>query len=162
MHDEIASRGDEKVTHLCEPYLIEGKYKNVKDDVPSHHSFRKRVIVVFGSSKVLDVLTLTEFLRRAHLFFEICADGHSWSDCAGVSNEVDNSRGDCWYLNHWDWYVEGLSKTAVSSLVDVNVLVWSQISDSSGDNLSMGRYRDDKSFDHIWVLTVGVVLHHYS
>ena len=59
MHDNEASRIEEKFAHLSKTYLVAGEDKNVEDDLSSEHSLHKRVIVILGSCKVFDVLPFT-------------------------------------------------------------------------------------------------------
>jgi len=41
MHNNEASRVDEKLAHLSKSYLVAGKDKNVEDDLSSKHSLHK-------------------------------------------------------------------------------------------------------------------------
>ena len=58
MHDYKTSRSDEKVTHLWETYLVACEDEDIQNDISGYDSFDERIIVIFGRSKIFDILAL--------------------------------------------------------------------------------------------------------
>lgn len=88
MHDDESSRTDEKLTHFSEADFIEGEDEDIEHYMFIHDSLDERVVVVLGACEVFDVLASAQLLGRSHLFFEICGNGNSWTDCAGIAHLV--------------------------------------------------------------------------
>jgi len=59
MHNDEASRVDEKLAHLSKSYLVAGKDKNVEGDLSSKNSLHKWVIVILSTCKIFDIFAFT-------------------------------------------------------------------------------------------------------
>ena len=58
MHDYKTSRCDEKVAHLWETYLVAGEDEHIQNNISGYDSFGERIVIIFGRSKIFDILTL--------------------------------------------------------------------------------------------------------
>jgi hypothetical protein len=146
VHDHETSRSSKELAHFSESYLVTSENEYVKHNVLGQNTLDIGIVVFFGIGEVRNVLTFTQFLRRAHLLLEVRANGHSRTSCTRVSHQVYNSGRQSGYLSHRDGDIERLSKTTVLSLIDVNMSLGSQISDAGKNRITVLTQWHDEAF----------------
>jgi len=137
VHHHEAARSGKQLAHFSKSDLIAGEDEDIESDVLAENALYEGVVIFFGIGEMGNVLALAQLLGRSHLLLEIWPYGNSGASRARISHQIHDSRREDGYLSHADRNIDGLTQTAVLSLIDVDISFGAQIFNPGDDRVAI-------------------------